>query len=521
LGFRRTLGKRRLFVHLRVSTASAWLPEGSIQVGELETSTLRHYLGVLWRRRVAVLLPIALLSIIVFALSERQQPVHEATAEVLLNHQEEVATSIVGVETPLSDPNRYAYTQTIVARSPTLATRVLRAAGQTGPPKSLLDHSTVDTNGDVLEFTVRNPKADVAARLASTYAREYTQYRRRLDTRELSRTLSELENRIGALRRRSGSGALVSSLLAKAQDIRLLEALRQSNVNVLRTATAADADQVAPRPIHNTALAVGVGLLLGLIAALCAEAFDTRIRSLEELEERLEAPFLGSIRERGAPDAGDGARDDDVAAVVLRLELTRPPGETRVLMIAGLRGAAAADLAVSLASVTAGSGRPTLIVDLDFRARTVTRAFGAGDEGNDGGASAGLDTSRDTAAGIIPADRHTSIPQAMSPDRVAATLSDARRRADTVFVSVPPLLEYGDAAGVAAHVDGVILVVAPDIRRGDVATYQRATATWPQPLSGFVVMDGPRRRLSVMRSARREASADPIGSVGHPAESPR
>jgi Mrp family chromosome partitioning ATPase/capsular polysaccharide biosynthesis protein len=537
-------------------------PTGEEAVGDLETSTLRHYLGVLWRRRWLLLAPLLLLPAVEYPLSKRQPAVFETSAQVLLNHQDQVATSLVGVQTPSEDAARYAQTQVLVAATPTLARRVLAAAGLPGrSPQSLLDSSSLSTNADVLVITVRDGDPDVAARLATAYARQYTLYRRQLDTRELGLTLAQLEDRLATLRS-SGTtaGPLYTSLAEKAQDIRLLEALRQSNVYVVRTPSGSDASKIAPRPLRNTALALGVGLILGLVAAFLVDALDTRIRSVDELEERLGLPLLARVPYASERLRGDGAapvladeRPEDADAFLAlrtRLALANVDLRARALLVASPRGGeGAAAVAARLGEAAARTGSDVLVVDLDLRNAWLTRRLGLDGRAGITSLAIGEATLGEVLVPLEPAggrhDPHPGVdvgplrfvPTGPPPARpgefvasaaLAGVLSQLRTTADVVLISAPPLLEVGDAAALAASADALLLVS----RRGAATRPQlnelrRALASWPTPALGFVLTDrdagsgagtGLRRRLSRRRtrawlgasggSARAERTAE-------------
>ncbi|MGH3003146.1 MAG: hypothetical protein ACRDM1_10895, partial [Gaiellaceae bacterium] len=118
-------------------------------MSEPDPSILRYYLGIVWRWKWLVVVPLVVLPAIVLVLSVRQQPVYATSAAVLLNHQDQVATTLAGVETPIEDPGRYAVTQGLIARSPALARRVLDAAGFPGTPtRTLTQHSDVEPDAD-------------------------------------------------------------------------------------------------------------------------------------------------------------------------------------------------------------------------------------------------------------------------------------------------------------------------------------------------------------------------------------
>jgi len=490
-------------------------------VSEPETSTLRHYVDVLWRRRWFLLVPLVGLPIAAYVAESRQRPVYEVSAQVLLNHQDQVATSLVGVQTPVEDPGRYAQTQTLVATTPTLVRRVLAAAGE--PRRSVTDflnHSDVYSNSDVLVLSVRGNDAAQTIRLAGAYAREFAAYRRMLDTRDLAQTLAQLESRIAKLRREGGSAsALAASLSAKAQDVRLLEALRRSNVYVIRTPSSDDADRIAPRPLRTTAMAAAVGLMLGVVAAFLAEALDARVRSALELEEALGLPLLGRVRLRG----GAAGENDTVLALRTRLDRVLSPGPGRTLMLGGAaEDGGAAGVAAELARAFARAGRRVSVVDLDLRRSALTRLLGLAARPGVSTVMAGDATLEDALAavplGAGAAGELRALPAGAPPHRpgelaasaeAAALLKDVRGRSDDLFVAVPPLLVVGDAASLAPAGDALVLAVpSRGVRRPDLHELRRTLADWPVPLLGFVLTTGDERRpWSALRGDRREEPA--------------
>jgi capsular polysaccharide biosynthesis protein len=478
-------------------------------VSEPETTTLQHYVGVLWRRRVALLLPIVVLAVAGYLSAHHQQPLYRASSQVLLNHQDQVATSIVGVQTPVEDPSRYAATQAMVAQTPAVARRVLAAVGEpNGNVKQLLDHTYVYPTADVLVFAVREHDAAATVRLAGAWAQAYTAYRRQLDTRELSKTLAQLDDRLAGLRGAGGGdGRLAATLAAKAQDVQLLEALRRSNVYVVQSPSLDDADRIAPRPLKTTAVATAVGILVGLVLALLLEGLDSRVRPASELEEALAAPFLGRL-----PLRDGSALREAALAVWARLELRDRSASRLLLAAGGATDAGVAEVAAELARASARAGRSAVLVDADLRSAPLDRIF---DLDPAGGTAAIASGATDEAATrlvtpgglggqlrVVGVGGRPDDPGALATSpALAAWLQTLRSDADDVIVVVPPIAAVGDAL-VLAPVAGATLLVLPGggIARRDLQTLVRATADWPTRLTGFVLVDRPTR--SAVRRVR-------------------
>jgi tyrosine-protein kinase len=259
---------------------------------------LRDYLRVLRRRKWIFLQAVVILPLAVVLLSLRQTPLYQASAEVLLKN-EDLAASLTGTALQVyQDPIRLVQTQADLARVPAVAQQVLKAAPVPGmTPSSFLAASSVSAqqDADLLEFSVTDRDAGLAARLATEYARQYTIYRYHLDTAAITSALSEVEGRIRELGSAARGSALYESLVEKEQQLRTIAALKTSNASLVRPAHGAA--QVRPRPVRNGILGLGLGLVLGLGLAFLKEMFDTRVRSADEVAEELGLTLLARLPE--------------------------------------------------------------------------------------------------------------------------------------------------------------------------------------------------------------------------------
>lgn len=494
-------------------------------------STLRHYLRTLRRRKWLVLLPLVLIPLVVFLASHRQAAVYEASADVLVNRQEIAATSLIGQTPALDDAGRSMDTQAHLARVSTVATRTLEAAGlPTRPIHDLLSHSAVYPLADILRFTVDDADSALASRIAGEYARQFVRYRRELDTAGLARTRTELAAKLASLESAGKTGsALYARLADRQQQLDSLVALSRSNVTVVKTPSPGDTEQVAPRPLRNTALAVVAGLVVGLVLAFLAEALSTRPRSEDELEALLGLPVLGRLRLAGRPAAPPlladpgGAGADAFHALRTSLELANSSARARLIMVTGLGAAeGTSQTSANLAIAIARSGRHVVLVDLDLRESALTRLFGlesevgvtsvvrAGvgptealvpiplDDVVDRGAQSGPG-SRGALLHVVAAGPRAAHPaELLSSNALATFLAELAESAEIVLVEAPPLLEAPDAAALSGLVEGLLVVVSSsDARKPKLADARRAIEAWPLAKLGCVIVEPERVRPSL------------------------
>jgi polysaccharide biosynthesis transport protein len=467
-----------------------------------KSSSPRDYLRILRRRKWAILQAVVIVPVVAFQMSRSEQALYEAKSEVLLSRQN-VAALLTGTLDPSSyqQPERVAQTQARIAAVPEVAERTLRATGLSDrSPDSLLSNSIVsaDPNTDLLEFRVRDTNETVARRLATEYANQFTIYRSELDTAAIVRARKEVKRRIRQL---AASGdrrsTLYTSLVDKDQQLETMETLQTSNASLLREADSAR--KVRPRPVRNALLGVILGLGLGLAIALLLEALDTRVRSDDEIVERLRLPLLGRIPKPPRKQANqlvmlsdpDGIEAETFRMLRANLEFVNLEPQAKTIMFTSAtqeegKSTTVANLAVALAR----AGRRVVLVDLDFRRPSIERFFRR--NGTPGTPDAPGVT--DVAVGDIAlGDALMAIPL-VSPGQsdalgarrdarmegtlhILATgplppnagefigsqvLSDILKKvgslADIVLIDSPPMLHVGDAMTLSATVDALVVV---------------------------------------------------------------
>jgi Mrp family chromosome partitioning ATPase len=500
-------------------------------------AALREYLRVVRRRKWIILQAVVLVPAAAVAFSLQQQKLYRAGADVLLV-QQNLATQLNGITDPTvyQQADRKAQTQADLARGPQVARHALDGAGLGGrSTQDLLSNSSVAAkqNADLLHFSVTDKDPAIALRLANEYGRAYITYRARLDTAALLKAKRDVDARLKALRRGS---AAYEALVEKGNTLDTMIALASNPAVLVHPATRAA--QVQPRPVRNGILGGALGIVLGLGLAFLWEALDTRVRSADEIRERLHLPLLARLAEpprklRSQDRLVMLAEPHSVGAEAFRtlrtnLDFVALNGAPRTIMVtSAIQSEGKSTTVANLAVASARAGKRVVLVDLDVRRPYIDRFFPFGDRpgltavalgyaeledailsvaateydgrklvkaadggtngvnGGNGNGHGRVDAVLDVvSAGPIPPDGGDFI----GSQPVGEILVRLRDHYDLVLIDAPPLLRVGDGIALSARVDAMIVVARLNIlRRPMLNELRRVLETLPAQQLGFVL----------------------------------
>lgn len=484
------------------------------------------------RRKWLLLLVVIAVPAAAIAYSLHQKTLYKASASVILSRQNP-ATNLSGVPDLVSndDPQRFIATQVTIARSIELASRVIRATRLPQTPFEFRRHSSASTaqNADVMDFSFTAPTAAEAARITTAYAQQFTVYRHRLDTEAFDRARDDVAGQIARLRSQGKDGTpFFDSLQEKEQQLRILAALTTSNAKVVHA--AGRASKVQPRPVRNGALALLLGILLGMAFAFLREALDNRLRSADEISRQLGLPLLARLpqpprRLRRADSLVALAEPRSPQAEAFRMlhtniDFATIDNDVRSIMVTSAqeqegKSTTAANLAVMLAR----RGRRVVLVDLDLRRPYLHKFFDLEIQPGITDVALGRASADDALhrIAVVPADENTKprparqngnrdlhgflelmTAGAIPPDpgdfagsaALGTVLRKLRERADFLIVDSPPLIPVGDAMTLSPNVDGILLLTRINkLRRNRVNELRRILGASPARKLGFVVTD--------------------------------
>lgn len=508
---------------------------------------------VLWRNAWLIALVTVVAGAAAFGFSRLQDKQFRADATVLVAADDEGL--FVEPDGSRTDPDRYLASELLAFTGDDVQEDLVEEYGPIAKRVSV--RASRGANAITIELQGRQPR--LIAEIVNAYAERYIEVRRErvVDqmeeaTRQLQVLIDGLQEQIDATSFQLGAAAAAdaqaqAAAAAAAADspgtdprpspnpevVRLEQQrtslLQQQDVleqrrgellvdQTLQTGNARLVEEAEPptRPVQpttrrNVALAVPVGLIVGVALALLRDHFDDRLRTRADLESITDVPTLVAIPSSPRLRSGALAPPRSTEAEAYRtlhavLQARGLGADARVLQVTGPTvDSGATTTATNLAVSLARAGQRVLLVDGDLRIPTLADL---------------LDPPPPTGIAEVLAERTPldevvrSLPEVPglevlavgtdarpAPDLLARPeMSDlidaARRRADVVVIDSPPVLAFSDAPLLARLVDAVVVVV----RAG------RATeAELQRTIEVLHAVDAPIAGVALNRVARGDA----------------
>lgn len=247
------------------------------------------------------------------------------------------------------------------------------------------------------------------------------------------------------------------------------------NLSVIQPATAPPSP-AAPNTRLNVFLGLLVGLLVGLSAAVLRATLDKRIRGEVDLRRITDVPLLGAISfDQDAVKKPlltqarvQSPRAESFRQLRTNLRFANVAGGARtVLITSSLPGEGKSTTATNLAIALAQAGESVCLVDADLRRPMVNEYLGL--ERNAGLTTALLGTADvnelfqrwgDDDLYVLTSGQVPPNPsELLGSKQMQDLLSGLEHAFDIVIIDAPPLLPVTDAAVLAQHVGGIVLVV--------------------------------------------------------------
>jgi polysaccharide biosynthesis transport protein len=456
-------------------------------------------------RRNLLLLVICLVTVPAVALgySLLQNKEYTASASLLFGSQS-LESRLLGIESN-TDPQREAATNVKLVSVAQVAVRTSKALDIPGlTPDAVRNAISVNPEGESelisIEATDENP--EVAARLANVFAAQYIAFSREEERAKVTQAQELVESRYEELRPFEQEGSAGEVLNRRARQLEALAALQTGKAELAQPATVPSSPS-SPKTTRNVALGIVLGLLLGIGLAIVREQFDRRLRDLEDAEEILRMPVLGTIpRSKAILSGGAGAELTPTGAEGEAFRMLRASlhyfNVDRTVKSILITSAAAQDgkttIAWNLALSEARAGTRVLYIEADMRRPSLARALGATADDGLSLVLAGA-SERDAAVrNINGVDLLLAGPLPPNPaeliesERMNELLKWAEENYDRVIVDTPPSAVVADPVPLFNRVGGVVVVLRlQKSPREPVEQLRDQLVNTGAPVLGFVV----------------------------------
>ena len=458
-----------------------------------ESTDLRHYLGVIRRRKWSILVVVATVVAATMFFSFRQTPVYTSSARVYVTPLNVGTTpSLVNLET-----------EKALIVSSKVASTVKKNLDLAAPADSLLGglNVAVETNTEVLQIQYSDVDPAHAERMAQGFAEAYLQFRSlqavedvkaQLDAKEAQVTQAEeelvaLEQRL----RQAGTPAERDVLTQERDSLEALLLVLQQELQSLRLSSAVSASggeivddaerpvsPASPKHTQNAILGILIGLVMGFGVAFLRDRLDDRLHGRDDLEEQLRAPVLATI-----PKVENWKRREETEVISLDAPKS-PPAEAYRTLRTNLQFIARTDRfrILAVTSPSAGEGKTTTVANLavtmaftgkrviavscDLRKPRLHQFFGldnrhgvttilAGEADLEGAIQRpAVENLRVLASGPVPPNPA----ELLGSDEMDDLLGKLREIADFVILDTPPVLAVADPLILGSKSDGILIV---------------------------------------------------------------
>lgn len=290
-------------------------------------------------------------------------------------------------------------------------------------------------------------------------------------------TLAEQDRsvRYNILRREADTNrALYDALLARYKEVSATSGITANNISLVDRADP-PIYQVWPKPLLNIAIAMLAGMLASFGLVLLRDHFDDAIRSVEDVERKLNMPMIGLVPALGSGSEPRNKLQDKKSELseaysALRgaLLLSTPTGAPHSLLVTSSgpaegKSTSAYAIALSFAQI----GRRVVLVDGDMRKPAQHRNFEVQNQtglanilAQQDGIDAVLVKTAQLNLDFIP-----SGPVPINPAELIvgtgmrALLEELKNRYDIVVFDGPPVLGLADAPALASQIDNTLFVV--------------------------------------------------------------
>jgi capsular exopolysaccharide synthesis family protein len=491
------------------------------------TGTLRDYVRLLRANRVLIVVLAVSCCVAAAVFSSSREDRYVAVAHLSFQEigQSNAIAGVVAAQTQTAAELAAQGAETVLSNA--VLERARQRLGSPRPISELRRMLTVDvdTASNLVRIEARSTDARLAAGLANEVATGAVAIQTAAERSRFLEAARRVERQFAALRRdqQGDGGALALSFADRIATLRTL-GVNATPSRVADRAAVPDAP-ASPKPLRDAVFGLFIGLLLGVLIAFVRQSLDRRLRDSEEVQEELDLPVLGFIRQNAlghaayvsSNGAGRMPEQDVESFRVLRTNLEffdvdHPP--RAIAVTSPLPQEGKSTVAASVAMSFAAAGRRTLLLECDLRRPCLAERLsidaqpGLSDHLSgqasreqvvqtvalsDGSQPAGAGEPRlDGPLGsidVVTAGTRCDRPgELLGSERFRAFIEEVTQAYELVVVDTPPVLAVADTLKILPLMEGVLVCIRADQTTRDQArAFKAALGNLPQRSTGLVI----------------------------------
>jgi len=371
---------------------------------------------------------------------------------------------------------------------------------------------------DIVTLGATAPSARLAADAANTYTAVVVAQRKALFQQELSQRMQQVSRQIAAIPQRArATSPTYATLAGQLGNLQTWVGSADPTVQIL-TAAAVHTAASWPRPKLTLAVALVIGLLLGLGSAVTLELVNPRVTSEEELLLSHRLPVLARIprmRSRMATEylmgkaalpAGVWRNYRTLRAVLSNAGING--GYPRsILVTSASPGDGKTMTAVNVAIALASAELRVTLIDADFHRPMIASIFNVPNRGD--ALTRLLVNPEAVISGTVDAPKYPGLKLLLSnpselhqarlydPERFQKLMQRLEQEADVIVLDAPPVPEVAEILTLTSAVEAVIVCVRIGYTRRDrLAELRDLLARRGVTPLGFVVTSRKRPEMS-------------------------
>ncbi|TRD11669.1 polysaccharide biosynthesis tyrosine autokinase [Erythrobacter insulae] len=278
---------------------------------------------------------------------------------------------------------------------------------------------------------------------------------------------SVLEREAGALRLQ------LQALLARFNQVSTATDIQSGTINPLDTAIA-PGSPYSPNLLRNMLMSIVFGIAFAGALAVLRELLDDRVRSLDDVEERLGLPLLGHTPFVEDEDIGTEGRNrfgslmESYASIRSTIDFALPRDRNVIQLTSSEASEGKSTTAIILAELFASLGRKTLLIDADMRRPSLAGLIDVKDPeygfvevllGHTDLESAVIKGVHENLEILPIRELPTNPSEILSSKQLRDFIDKYREEYSLIIFDAPPVLGLADAPALAGMVDGSIFVL--------------------------------------------------------------